>query len=435
MNNFNNNGFTTIKAKEPPRLRKGLFGGKQIQTQAEVTQNVNVSGSLPKYRQNSVRNNTSDERLGELLSNEFLDIMPGELVFMEKANYKGTNRYTATYGAGFTSFNAIQTGEPQRRFEDRFKAIGFAKIEVSPSKVDRVNNGVSVIVAGSLSIRNNGNDTFNPGDLITYKLPNVDKIIREKESNVLPKVEGIPKGKHVAIMKKLDHHDLTDIIFDAYDSVFHEFDINEMDLFKKGNNRYFSDDKELGILLRTVDLTKGMGLLVTLYQKGLIDINAPENPLTPGGYNSYDNQLSQPLSKFDNQRYSFRESKMEDTDDEAIKYLAYKLGLLKADAYQKHLTPNKNMILDLTVRMNAGLLDDDIYRKYYSIRKAFSEKESGKKLRNNNLTEIGKLERLQFNSSTMLHQAYKSAVDRVDSKIIGIATNNSIPGTILDLYR
>ena len=433
-------GFTQTRAVDPPRFKKGIFEGKPIQTQGEVTQNLDVKASLPRYRRKSVKENTAHFRLGTVSDNALLDVYPGELVFMEKANYTGPSRFLAGYTAGFTAFNGIQTGQSQKEFENRFKFVGIAKNTVEVSDKLKPNNGVSVLVSGSISTMNNGIHDFHPGDYIAWGLRNVDQEIREDEERHLPRIKALPKDKYVAVLKQLDHHELTEVITNAYHTVFHEFDINDLDMYKQGFNKNLPLEKELGVTLRTADLIKGFGLLTTLYQYGLIDIKAPADPLTVTGYKQYNNTLSKPLSALDNKRIADAATgvptDVSGTDDDRLLFLAYKLGLLKAKAHQQHLEPDTNTILNVLVRINAGHLTTDAERKYYSLANAFSTESYGTGKRNRTMiTDVAKLEKLQLNASAMLSKAYKTSIDSLDSKIVGIATNNSAPGTLVDLYR
>ncbi len=195
--------------REPSRARSGLHFN-EITPQGEVTLNAGVNTNLYAKRKaiEGKFPNNPELRMGSVNNSDQISIFPTELVF----TFKGTGKQ-AFHGESsvsvFSAFNGTPTfGLNQADYEARFQFIGIAKTAYDFDDERQMHNGVSVRTRGSGTTVNTGRKEIMAGDSMVWRIVSVIPAEREKERKQLPRIQGIPGDKYLAITEPLDLRDV-----------------------------------------------------------------------------------------------------------------------------------------------------------------------------------------------------------------------------------
>ncbi len=196
--------FRHPTAPEPSRAKSGWMHNDRM-PQGEVTLNTQVNPKLLDARQRVARKFQDPRlRLGSAENADQVSIYPAELMF----TYRGDSQMGGVSFAGeptvygFTSFNGVPTfGRSQADFESGFQFIGQAKGTYNFGDPNQPHNGVAVRTRGSGTTWNTGTHPIMVGDRIVWRLPSVDPEQRERERRTLPRMQGVPPSKFLAIIE------------------------------------------------------------------------------------------------------------------------------------------------------------------------------------------------------------------------------------------
>lgn len=281
-----------VRIRSNPGVADEVAG--TITVQGEVTGNYKVNRALARDR---TKNSEKAALRGPMETYggniDQLQIKQHDLVWAQKnperttqAGKKTPAKTGVNYAMASMTGIATKTRDvhTQEDWEDLFYVPGRAKADWSfrdPSN----GAGVAVQMRGSCTVRNNGEDTFYPGDYVAWKSWNIDPDIRQVELHKVRRNNGEPQGKLGVLLRRvcfddihrLPHSALTRYFKrrkDAGHSAFLRADYHQMlgDMTLESKDRFFLHnmraESSLGLLL---NMATGM-------QSGLISINLTGNP-------------------------------------------------------------------------------------------------------------------------------------------------------------
>ena len=430
-----------------PNYDRGIFFDEKM-TQGEVTLNVKYNNGVYANRQHNNKL-SQDDKIGHVNSSNELDVVPTELVFMQRFTIsKNRGQFIDGRANAFTSFNGIKVGNAttNEQFASQFLPVGFATGPFIVNGKNQTNSGFAVRISGSGTTINNGMSEVRAGDLLVASPPNINPSERKVEREQLPPNRtGVPQSKILGTLEKYDINSNSNLPKEAIRFVLDKSNDGNTDIDlldpRRGNN--LTRIQEVGIAMKQVDLVKGLLFAATMVQAGAMKFVAPENGLNSLVYSRNDAALSlglDTLNKYGviedengNLVQSNREVDSQELEDK-ITYYAYKLGLLPIQPGREFLTPNDNLVANILGRQNAGLLPADV-SDYYSIDHAFKKSGRTKSIsgkRNDLSTVSGYLRKLQHDSSKLAYVVTGNAYHHSKRNIIAKATTYANRGGKMD---
>ncbi len=195
----------SVPTQDPPALEERPRDGL-------VTVNVKVDPYDLKNRRDPHGAVRRTRRLGNADDTALIDILPNEMLFTntDAALPAGGMAGGISGGeyrvSGFSSFNGIDAGgaaDTQRKFERRFRFLGFARQKYEVSNPYQPQNGVACQIRGALTIFNNGTMVIRPRDRLRWRLRYIDDAARLADDRALAetKVRGLPPQKYIGIIE------------------------------------------------------------------------------------------------------------------------------------------------------------------------------------------------------------------------------------------
>lgn len=211
-----------------------------------------------------------------------LQIEEGELLFAAADVHLGSKLGSTRRPIVFSSFNGIpvRTDEPQERFEQRYVFIGMAQNATFPEgDPGGMGNGIAVKRAGSGTTLNNGTDSFTPGDLIGFRLPNTneDKRNREVPSTSSGRVgaDRYRPNKHTAILKKVTYEEIStqfDVaVSELLDSIAGKNVVAYDQRLISGQELDYGSSDELAIMIKKAFNWAFLSGIVTAVEQGVVE--------------------------------------------------------------------------------------------------------------------------------------------------------------------
>src|SRR6056297_297467 len=189
-----------------PNYDRGIFFDEKM-TQGEVTLNVKYNNGVYANRQHNNKL-SQDDKIGHVNSSNELDVVPTELVFMQRFTIsKNRGQFIDGRANAFTSFNGIKVGNAttNEQFASQFLPVGFATGPFIVNGKNQTNSGFAVRISGSGTTINNGMSEVRAGDLLVASPPNINPSERKVEREQLPPNRtGVPQSKILGTLEKYD---------------------------------------------------------------------------------------------------------------------------------------------------------------------------------------------------------------------------------------
>lgn len=199
----------------PLKSKYGNTGVSKRQPEGVITANIDVSTGLSRQREQNEASQDATRRIGVKGKQFNITIGEDELCFYRRLTRRwvGDNPIANQNASveGFTSFNAEGIDESvrnQEQFEDLYGFAGRVKNTHDFERVGTQNEILSVQISGACSIANIGQNTWYYGDLLKYRLPNINARIRDEEQNRKAYPQNVPQSKLVA-----------ELVVENYDSI------------------------------------------------------------------------------------------------------------------------------------------------------------------------------------------------------------------------
>lgn len=159
------------------------IGNRQVQ--GEITQNLPFDVNLHKARAKNTQNSANIRTLGQVTNPEQVYIRENQLLFRPVARRavfgpllgppKGKPLASLQVFSMFNGLEvAVEQFPTQFDFENSFEFAGVAKSNIPFGRPEIDGTTVAAIVAGGVTIHNDGDTTFMPGDVIAARLPDID---------------------------------------------------------------------------------------------------------------------------------------------------------------------------------------------------------------------------------------------------------------------
>ena len=438
--------FADSRRQEPSRAKTGPFFQERT-PQGEVTNNVSVNPALVEIRQaTKKRFPEANARFGDVDKAEVLALYPNELIYTFRGSKSGGNHFAGEPGVtGFTAFNGLAIdGQDQDEFESEFQLIGLNKGTYLLDDEQQPRNGVSVRVRGSGTTWNTGRKEIMVGDTVVWSLRPVDR--DERERQMLPPIQGIPKNKYLAVLEPMDLRGNYRLAESAV-SWFMQAQPREsrIEMLDPARGAKLTRRQEYGVALKSNALGNLYHGLLVLVDLGMITINAPPDALSAAAYNDYAQTLEKRnLVDAVKERVEMdadgnvmvvrlKTADERARDEEKAVWLGSKLGLVN----QGHLQESGDMTRAVLGRQFAGLMVNPRAQEAFSEKDVFPSQPihvRGTKLPKwNTRNPAARLVRHQLSHSTQAQAAYNVGYDALQSKVVGRALNSANPGEYLDV--
>jgi len=263
--------------------RFGPRSAQEVTPQSEVTVNASVNPFLQKERTGGL-----GPRLGDVTTNPQLSLLQGEMAFTPTNGGGSLFTNTSFSCEVFTSFNGLSLAGIHTE-SDLYRSVRFVGMVNSPVMFEQevvTNSGCAIRAAGSGSLLSNeGNDTFQCGDMLGFELPPLNKSDLELWMQRAPaRGDNSIGGKILARPKRVRP---TDIVYRLHDSVdlllsdpnSLKYDINLFRTNKGMGKRELKSEEEVAVLLNNFIMTVSYNAIITALQNGLVIPSY--NPLDP----------------------------------------------------------------------------------------------------------------------------------------------------------
>jgi len=190
---------------------RGFIDYKTRQVQGDVTINLTINDREPDLRRKWMQTHEKSERMGEFFDGKQVDIIPGDLVFTVRRDTKLARSKLPfdLRNTGVVAFNAfpIMGARSSDEFSRYFKFVGVSKIAYSHQDLSQPLNGISVQHRGATTVRNDGVDTFNPGDRWAAAIPSPNEQARSAELSQSGQFPGVHRQRLHARPKRVSYVD------------------------------------------------------------------------------------------------------------------------------------------------------------------------------------------------------------------------------------
>lgn len=438
-------------------------------TQAEITMNIKVNLNMHRTRQAVIAECDPEEYMSADLGDNcsYLDIEFGDMIVVQRREIPitGFERLQENRATGFASFNGMwipnRHNISNHHFQRRFKVIGLAGSSARFGTGKYASNeGVSVRVAGSMSMFNRSREEFFIGDPVTYRFHHIDRRIREKEIANLPESDKYPRNKLTPILGKLRYEDGAHMLHSAITESFQEDNANMRDVsVLLDQDRAEAEDERVRVALAMRLFVQLVSFIAvsTLADYGLVEIRTPNRGGEGNFAMSYGKwQNVEELSPVDTARgvvnYDPLSNKLSYTDQITDKdkkrkineraFLAGKLGLYQDEQMGGLIAPASSIIEGIVGRAyNPYLLDPEL-TELTSLEHMFPSEflnplvvgAKGLNTLYNSSNPSGQLCYAQALAAPAFHMCHARAMDMLYETVFAHAMSHTIGGGKLDIF-
>jgi hypothetical protein len=289
LGRYTDNGPGTRPTGLGPRRLKTMLDGPLI-PQGLITGNAVINPSLNVQRRKDISQYDRDEVMGTDLgtNDEYLDIHPMDLLItpavdITSTGYEGLIENRPPVMPAMNGlYIANREGLTEQRWQSRWRVIGPSAVAYTFG-IDKESSGNSMTyyLRGSYSIYGRSTQHVNYGSLIACRVPTYDRLLREKEQEVLGSVASNanhPKERLEPILYKVEYEDYARLLHNAITESFLSKNENMRDLQNIIDNHRFEHQDSPARLALAMRLNALMAVFIgvcTLEDYGLIRINTP----------------------------------------------------------------------------------------------------------------------------------------------------------------
>ena len=455
--------------REPNPFQTGKLARPMVQRNLNIM-NADVQHNILSVRQNNVDTGTPETVIGSVSDPKTLSILRGELVFSHSAMkmfQKRTALGTDARPSVFSSFNGmkIPRGATDETFGDFFDFMGISIGPYHPGSSTQEDIGVTVAPSGQMSIRNLSPYHIPAGILVGYKLPSVsDKVRASERPNRYVKDTELPPDKQVATVVPVMPSDqiqtyrlgMNYLMTKALDSDLYFARIahaNPSSSSSSGASPKSLEARISGALAQMM-ASHTIGVLSVLMEYGIVQMVDMDNWMDGEVYRRIGNSIREnPLPSLAGKSVEWDStgkatvSQMNNIDSAATsKKRIVDLGLIAALMGFSHTnksnvtySPSSTFVKAVTGRSLNDLIRNDSVRGSYKLRRSLDEYNTKKKMTENaNISlkvnqTLNTLDKAMSNSTTQFLNMMALIRFNEAKRIIGMSTNNSSPGSYLDL--
>jgi len=456
--------FPTEQIRPQVRLRPhGTLGDAAgtVTVQGEVTGNFNVDRTLPRLRtKNSEK--AAEQAPMEIFGGNMddLQIKQHDLLFAQKNPnrmvVRGRNappKVSTTYA--MSSMTGISTKHRevynQEDWEDLFWVPGRAKTNWNHGDSSQGQPDVAVQMRGSMTVRNNGMDTFTMGDYVAWRSYSIDPDTRREEKRRVRKAHGEPLGKLGVLLRRVSFEDIHRLPSSALSRYVKNFRASQerSSFLRSGYTQPLGDarlESKERFFLSSMRAECTIGFIINLavaQRAGLVTINLSGSSVTDEALLNSVRELR--MADLERSDYEVSGGGLQKSVDPELRDRRWKQLTLLARAYGCYAehsgkpVPHLDNVVDAAIlSSNAGLLDrPETYELSKSVMLSKMARKPGTMAMPGSMSAANsaesKLDNLQRDYATMKYQSYSEAEHHARKNVLGICTRGAEAGEQMDL--